>query len=172
MRPLPFLALPVAALAALAGCAQDGDYPSLAQRPAELEYARESGQVPTSPRAAADDVAVSDRIAALTAEARGGEAEFEAAYGAASAAAGRAGPEGSDSWIEAQQAISRLSVAQARTTRALADLDQFALARAGEAASLSPADEARLRAAVEAVQALANAQSERLARLEASLRGG
>ena len=171
MRPLPPLAMLLPALAALAGCAEDGAYPSLAQRPAELEYAKEAAAVPAAPAPATDDPEVAERVAALTAEARAGESEFEAAFGPASAAVAKAGAAGSDSWVEAQQALSRVTAAQARTTRALADLDGFALSRAGEG-PLSPADEERLRAGVEAAQAIANRQAERLARLEQSLSRG
>ncbi|HEY0412369.1 MAG TPA: hypothetical protein VGD66_04430 [Allosphingosinicella sp.] len=166
--PITLLAPP---LLGLAGCAEGGAYPSLAQRPAERQYAEEMARGPVAATpAVADDPAIAARIAALTAEARQGQAEFDAAFAPAAAAVARAGPSGSDGWTQAQQAVSRAASAQGRTTRALADLDQYALERAQRA--LSAADRERLKAAGEALQALAAGQAERMARLEASLRRG
>jgi hypothetical protein len=163
------LTLLLAPLAWLPGCAEDGSYPSLAQRPAERQYAEEKARLPAPPAPLPDDPAVAERIAGLAADARRGESEFEAAYAAAAAAAARAGAPGSDGWAEAQQKLSRAAAAQARTTGALAELDRFALDRAG-AGTLSAADTERLRAATAEIRALADGQSERVNRLEASLR--
>jgi hypothetical protein len=168
-RRAAFLPLFLAPLAWLAGCAQDGPFPSLAQRPAEREYAQELARVPAPPAALPDDPAVAERIGGFAADARRGASEFETAYATAAAAAARAGAPGSDGWAEAQQAVSRAAAAQATTTRALAELDRFALDRAG-ADALSAADAERLRAATAELQALADGQAERVNRLEASLR--
>jgi hypothetical protein len=168
-RRAAFLFLFLAPLAWLGGCAEDGPFPSLAQRPAEREYARELTTVPAAPAPLPDDPAVAERVAGFAADARRGASEFEAAYAAAAAAAARAGGPGSDSWAEAQQAVSRAAAAQATTTRALADLDRFALDRAHDTA-LSAADSERLRAATTELQALVDGQAERVNRLETSLR--
>ncbi|MEA3063608.1 MAG: hypothetical protein QOJ27_36, partial [Sphingomonadales bacterium] len=66
------------------------------------------------------------------------------------------------------QALSRLESARARSTAALADLDALATGRA-KAGTLGPGDAERLRAAVAEFQALADAHSERIKRLEALL---
>src|SRR5947208_16850674 len=96
-RSSAFLLLPLAtAIAALGGCAQDGPFPSLAVRPAERQYAEEARREPTAPVPLPDDPAVAERVAALAAEARRGEGEFNEAYGAAAALAARAGAAGSD----------------------------------------------------------------------------
>jgi len=87
---------------------------------------------------------------------------------AAHAAAARAGGSGSDSWVEAQQALSRVESARARTTAALADLDALAVERAA-AGTLSQGDSERLSAATAEIQALADGQSDRLRRLGESL---
>jgi hypothetical protein len=163
------LPLLLPALAWLAGCAEDGPFPSLAQRPAERQYAEEKARLPAPPAPLPDDPAVAERIAGLAGEARRGESEFEAAYAAAAAAAAQAGAPGSDGWAEAQQKVSRAAAAQGRTAGALAELDRFALDRAG-AGTLSAADAERLRAATEELRALADGQSERVNRLEATLR--
>ena len=159
--PLAFLL----ALLFASACAAPGPYPSLAPRPAEKLNPDEEERQPT---AQPDDPALAARIAGLEAEARAGAAEFDAALPAAEAAVGSAGAAGSDGWIEAQQAVSRLEAARARTTAALADLDQLALERAA-AGTLGTGDRDRLRAATAAIQALADSQSERLLRLEERL---
>ena len=149
-----------------AGCAAPGPYPSLAPRPAEKAYAEDAEERKPTPQP--DDPALAGEIDRLLAEARAGGAAFEAALPAAEAAAGAAGAAGSDSWIEAQQALSRLETARARTTAAQADLDRLAVERTA-AGTLGPGDSERLRRATEAIQALADAQADRLQRLGTSL---
>jgi hypothetical protein len=129
--------------ALLAGCVTEGPFPSLAPRPDERlaieEPVREAPSV-------ADDPAVRARIAALLAEARQGDRTFEADYGAAARAGARAGPVGSNGWIEAQQALSRVEAARGRTGDAAAELHQLALERADQ--PLSAADRQALDDAV------------------------
>ena len=148
-----------------AACAAPGPYPSLAPRPAEKAYAGEDERQPTPQP---DDPALAAEIDRLAAAARDGAADFDAALPAAQAAASASGSAGSDSWIEAQQALSRLEAARARTTAALADLDRLAVERAS-AGTLGDGDRQRLRAATADIQALADAQADRLRRLGASL---
>src|SRR4051812_21531900 len=169
MAPLPRLLLLAPALLAAAGCAENGTFPSLAQRPAERAYELERDAVLPPAPARPDDPAVARRVAELVAEAEAGQAEFERAAGAARAAVAKGGAPSSDSWIEAEQAVSRVSAAGARTGSALADLDRYAADETNSNA-LSEADAARLRDAVSRVQALADAQAAEIARLEASLR--
>ncbi|MEA3033910.1 MAG: hypothetical protein QOH86_1926 [Sphingomonadales bacterium] len=169
MGPLPRLFLLAPALLAVAGCAENGPFPSLAQRPAERVYEAERDAVLPPAPARPDDPAVARRVAELTAEAEAGHAEFERAAGAARAAVAKSGAVNSDGWIEAEQAVSRASAAGARTGRALADLDRYAADETNSTA-LSEADAARLRDAVARVQGLADAQAGEVARLEASLR--
>jgi hypothetical protein len=158
--------LPAAMLAALlGGCAAEGDYPSLAPRPVEKELAATD---PAPPAPLPDDPALAKRVAALAAEAQRGEAEFEAALPAARSAVAGAGAPGGESWVEAQQALSRLEAARRATVQALADLDALALAEAGKT-SLSGADLERLRAAVAALQAIADRQHDQIAGLQARL---
>jgi hypothetical protein len=148
-----------------AACAAPGPYPSLAPRPAETAYAGEDERQPTPQP---DDPALAAEIDRLAAAARAGAADFDAALPAAEAAAGAAGATGSDSWVEAQQALSRLEAARARTTAAIADLDRLAVERAS-AGTLGEGDAARLRAATAELQAVADAQVDRLRHLGESL---
>jgi len=150
-----------AAAALLAGCVSQGPFPSLAPRPAEMADWTEE-PVRTAPTVA-DDEALGTRIAALLAGAREGRREFEADLAAAEQAAARAGGEGSDSWIEAQQALSRLEASRGRTMQAAEELHRIRLARAE--VPTSPADLEALDAAIEAAAAIAAGQQERIDRL-------
>ncbi len=163
------LRTPLAILTALlvaAACAAPGPYPSLAPRPAEKAQAEDADEREPAPQP--DDPALAERIAGFDAEAQAGAAEFDAALPPAEAAVAAGGAPGSDSWIEAQQAVSRLEAARAKTTATLADLDALSVERSG-AGTLSAGDRERLRAAIAGVQALADAQAERIRRLEARL---
>lgn len=165
------LAVPLllsAAVLAPAGCAPPGPYPSLEPRPIEKRLAA-SEEEPVAP-AAADDAGLPARIAPLLAEARRGAAEFRAALPAAQAAAAAAGTPESDSWIEAQQALSRLEAAGAVTGKALADLDALAMAEA-QARVLSPGDLELLEAAVREAQAIAERQRAETAGISARIGG-
>ncbi|HEU0099822.1 MAG TPA: hypothetical protein VFQ67_13745 [Allosphingosinicella sp.] len=161
----PQLAILLPALLA-AGCAAPGPYPSLAPRPAEKAYAEDAEERKPIPQP--DDPALAGEIDRLLGEARAGAAEFESALPAAQSAASAAGAAGSDSWIEAQQALSRVEAARARTTAAIADLDRLAVERTS-AGTLGSGDSERLRRATEEMQALADSQADRLQRLGASL---
>jgi hypothetical protein len=156
---LPILAAALAAC--LAGCVSQGTYPSLALRPAEQEDWTEE-PVHAAP-VVADDAALRTRIAELAAEARAGERAFEADLPAAERATAQMGPAESDSWVEAQQAISRLQDSRGRTDQAAAELHQLRLARAGQ--STSVADLAALDGAIDEVGALAERQQQRLDRI-------
>ncbi len=117
----PFPALAIAAL--LAGCAVSGEYPSLAKRPFEKPPAN-----PTSPPPAAvvpSDPALQGRVADMLKLARAGVADFDATLPAAREAVrrGTGAAEGSDPWIEAQMAVSRLERTLEPARNALADLD-------------------------------------------------
>jgi hypothetical protein len=165
-RPNPLLPL-LAGLAALAGCAAPGPYPSLAPRPIEKMFG-EPG-VPPVVAPIPDDPAVAARVAAFLGEAQAGDRAFRAALPAAETAVRRAGPVGSDSWIQAQQAVSRAQAAQAEATRTLADLDRYAVEQAN-AKALSAADLQRLQAATADVQRLVASEHAEIVRLQAVLK--
>jgi hypothetical protein len=153
-------------LALAAGCAEPGPYPSLAPRPAEKAYAEDAEERKPTPQP--DDPALAGEIDRLLEAARAGAAEFDAALPAAQAAARAAGGTGSDSWIEAQQALSRLESARARTTAAVADLDRLSIERT-TAGTLGQGDSERLRRATEELQAVSSSQADRLQSLGQSL---
>lgn len=163
------LPLVLASLALTAGCASnEGDFPSLAQRPAEREYAAEqNGPIPVRPPLPADP-SVATRAEGFVAAARGAQGAFSSAYETAAAAVGKAGPPGSDSWVIAEQAVSRAVAAQAPLAKIGGELDDYAAARARET-PLAPADIERLHAATAEVERIAAEQAARIRRLEAAL---
>jgi hypothetical protein len=156
-----FLGLAALLAVCLAGCVSQGPFPSLAPRPAEQEDWTE--EPAHAAPAVADDAGLRTRIAALLGQARDGERAFNADLPAAERATAHIGAEGSDSWIEAQQAISRLEAARGRTDEAAGELHQMRLARSGQ--PTSAADLAALDAAIEDVGALVERQQQRLNRI-------
>jgi hypothetical protein len=165
-RPFPPLA---AAAALLAGCAAEGPFPSLAPRAVERQLANE--QPPAPPPIIPSDPATAGRIRDLVAAAREGDGAFRSALAAARPAVGGAGAAGSESWVAAQQAVSRAQAARAPTVNALADLDSLAVRLAAARPAASQADIANAVAAVETVQAIADAQEDALGGLRARLSG-
>jgi hypothetical protein len=154
------LALPLAA------CASEGPFPSLAPRAVEKEEAPVQAAPPAP-------VAADPRLAALLAElrarAREGHNQFQGALPGVERAAASAGAAGSEAWVEAQLAVSRLEAARAPVVSALAELDALLLARSNQAAPTNDADLAALQAAVAEVQAMADRQDSDIDRLAASL---
>ena len=121
-RPRLIVLAPIVLLGA---CASQGDYPSLAQRPAERvagTFAPEPGEVAPAPAPApsADLVA---RLAALQSAAKSLHAQFSDAVPAARRLAAPSGGTGTDSWASAQVALADLDSLRSRTAISLADLD-------------------------------------------------
>jgi hypothetical protein len=161
-RLLPVLA----AFLLAAGCAAGGTYPSLAPRPVEQLSFEEPIKVDPS---VAPDPALRARAGALLAQARAGDRDFEIAYARALPLVRSAGAAGSDSWIQAQEAVSRTEAARGETTRALAELDLLVAERSDD--PVNDAIWAEIVQAREAAQALANEQSRRIDQLKASVSG-
>ena len=121
--PHRILALLPAAL--LTACASTGDYPSLAQRPAERvegTFAPDTA-APAPPAPITPSADLSQRLAALERDAAAAHAEFRAATPAAERLAGAAGATASDSWAAAQIALADLDSLRSRAAIALAELD-------------------------------------------------
>ena len=160
MRRASLLIWPLAGL--LAGCISPGPFPSLAQRPGENEPIEEP--VRTAP-VVADDARLAARLAELVGQARQGMAAFNTAYGPAERLARNAGASGSDSWVEAQQALSRLEASRGETTAAASDLDQLNRARADQPTSAE--DQAAIDSAIAEIDRLAEEQTARIRRVTA-----
>ena len=152
----------LAASLLMCACTVDGPFPSLAQRPAEREAVTEPVRVmPNVPA----DAELEATVTALLAAARQGQDAFDAAYPPAEAAARAAGAPASDSWVAAQEQISRAEAARAETMRALGDLDRLVLARSD--APTNPGEAAALQATIADVERLALDQQTRIDRLKA-----
>jgi hypothetical protein len=165
MRLLPTHAAILTAASLLAGCAPQGDFPSLARRPAEDDRSVEE---PVRPAVeVARDEALRARVAELRGQAGAGDRAFDNAYAAAEAAVARAGTRESESWIEAQQALSRLEATREATMRAVAELDQLAIGRID--APTNEEDFSAINEAIAAAERIALAQQDRYDRLRGRL---
>ena len=151
----------------LEGCAAGGSYPSLLPRPAETTGT--TAPSPPTPPVAASDQALGARLAQLIAQSRQGQQQFEQALAGAGAKVAKAGAAGSESWIEAQQAVSRLEGARTPTVNALAELDAMARGRAEAGIATAEADLAAIGSAEGQVRALAEAQEREIIRLGSAL---
>ena len=143
---------------AVAACATSNSIePSLAPRAAEAIDPRLP--IASEPVLGPVDPALGARLEQLAAGGREGGRTFDAAVGQAEALAGAAGPRESESWIVAQQALSGLESARARTTAALSDVDAIAAGRIQSGAGLTPSDLAAVEAVSNELRTLADRQS-------------
>lgn len=154
-------------LAGLPACAAPGPYPSLEPREVERRYA--AGDPERVPTAAPDLPALPGNVAELLAEGRRGDSAFESAIAAARPLIARAGAAGSESWLAAQQALSRAEAARAPTVQAITGLDAYAADQTAKG-PLSPQDAERIASATAQLQEMATRQHAALASLRASLR--
>lgn len=160
---------PLLAAAAIAGCSTSPNAlePSLAPRAAEAIDPRVPipEKIPTGPA----DPALIDTIDKLVAEARGGVPAFEAREGEAARLAAAAGPVSSESWVAAQQSLSRLVEQFGVTTRVAADIDALASSRLKSNHWIKPADQQAIGSASAAVAAIGEPQAAAIARIRGEL---
>jgi hypothetical protein len=165
-RPISVLT-PLAALS-LAACASgmSGATPSLEKRAIEDRFAVVETAPPPAPGPLPTDLA--GRLAEWRARAARADRAFAAALAPteAAVAAARGAAVATESWITAQQALSRLAVARGPVGDALADVDALYLARQRDDSYDGLPEIATLRGEL---AALAAAQDERLAALAARL---
>lgn len=151
----------LAVLAGLAGCAQRGSFPSLALRPSENQDWT-AAPVRVAPHVA-DDPAVQRRLAELVGQAEAGARRFGADLPAARTAMAHGGAAGSEAWVLAEQAQSRLEAARGETEAAADQLQQLRLQHAD--AATSAADLAAIDAAIARVAALQGRQQAEMDRI-------
>lgn len=165
MRALLF---PLTAL--LAGCATpEVTAPSLAPRAAESIDPRVPVPEPVLPAAA--DAQLVARLEALVAQARAGDALFQAAADDARRLASAAGPPESESWVVAQQALSVAVAARAPVARAIAEIDSLGAERIQAQQGIAAANLRAILAAAAEVSAIDRRQSATVTGLQAELRG-
>ena len=174
-RPLPLLL----ASTLLPACAPTGGTPSLAPRAIEYQLSGRplppclAGTPTPAPSAAAptaQDPRLGPELDRLLGAARAGQSEFAAALPAAQRSASRAGASGSEAWIAAQLALSRLEAARGRTVDTLTEIEALLLARSN-AADANAQDLQRLEAAAAEVRSLAEAQEAEIDRISSALSG-
>jgi len=161
--------LPLAGAVVIAGCsrADIGPEPSLAPRAAEAIDPRVA--IPADVPPGSVDPAMARRLAALVAEARGAAPAFDVLSGAAERMVAVAGPATSESWIAAQQSLSRLVGQHGVTTRIAADIDAIAATRLETQRWIGPADQQAIAAAAAEVAAISNSQAATIVRLRERL---
>ena len=150
---VPFLALAIAGCATTAATTE----PSLGRRAAEAIDPRLP--IASEPVAGPVDPALARRLAELVAEGQAGARSFAAAEGQARSLAEAAGAKESESWVQAQQALSGLEAARAASTRALAEIDALAATRIA-GGGLAVADLAAVEAAAGELRAVTDGQSQ------------
>jgi hypothetical protein len=116
------------------------------------------------------DPALAEKLASLVAQARNGNAAFEAAAARAEALVAAAGAAQGESWIAAQQALSQAVAARAPTARALGDADALAAVAIAAKGGIAPADFAAIRSAAEIIADIDHRQAARIDALRTRLR--
>ena len=155
---------PIALLLMLSACSAPAmKEPSLSPRPAESIDPRVP--VPSDIPAGTVDAALAAQLAALVDLARSGAPEFDRRAAETAALANQAGPMASESWVAAQQSLSRLVEQQGITARAAADADKLAADRLQANKWLAPAEQAEIRRAQHAIAAIALPQLAEIDRL-------
>jgi hypothetical protein len=162
LRRLPVLPL----LAALAACASaQGEYPSLAIRPAE----RATGTmqpIPAEPVLTPLAPAALDKVSRLAADGQGNHQAFLAQVASARAAisGGRGAAVGSEAWARAEAALADVRAARSKTMIPLVDLDRM-LVDAGTQGEATD----RIAAARNEVDSLVASEDRTVAELSANL---
>ena len=154
----------------LAGCAApDVEAPSLAPRTAESIDPRVPVPEPVLPTAA--DAQLVASLDALVAQARSGDAAFQAAAADARRLAAAAGPRESESWVVAQQALSVAVAARAPVARAMAEIDAMGAQSVIELGGIGAANLRAILAAAAEVSAIDQREAATVSELQAALRG-
>jgi len=152
----------------LIGCAtSSATEPSLARRSAEAIDPRLP--IASEPTLGPVDATLAARLSQLIADSDAEAATFFAQVDQARALAEAAGPAQSESWILAQQALSGLEGARARSTRALADVDAIAATRIQSGPGLTAADRRAVEVASATLRAMTDRQSSIIDQLGARL---
>jgi hypothetical protein len=163
IRALPFAALLLTACTAPG----TGPEPSLALRPAEAIDPRLP--VTGSETAGPVDPALAAQLGQLVAGVRSASADFNAKEAVAGRLAVTAGPMASESWIAAEQALSRLIEQYGVTTAAAADVDALAAGRLASRRWISTPDREALAAAAAEIEAVSNSQAGAIDRIRSQL---
>jgi hypothetical protein len=161
-------AFPLLFAALLAGCSTpNAAIPSLEPRAAERIDPRVPVERPANDRPVSAGLAA--RLEALVAQARSGQAGFEAAIDAARRAADGAGATESESWIVAQEALSAAVKAREPAAMAISEIDSIGAELLVAQGGLAPADLTAIESAAEVAGAINRRQAEAVAAVQADL---
>ncbi len=158
INPMKRCLFPFVLLGLISGCAAKGSFPSLAPRPFELGKSVTTDTPPPALPLPPSDSALLTRLDALVRSAESTVRPFNTALAEAKRSVDGSGwSVGSESWVAAQMAISRLERTRdpARTALSAVDNEKRALLLGGPTADL-----AALNAAVERVEAINTAQGD------------
>ncbi|MBB4613233.1 hypothetical protein [Novosphingobium taihuense] len=157
----------------ISGCADRGQYPSLARRPAENAYRVPTGATPAPPVPAVMSDGMAARLEGLRNNAAKAHATFEGARGSATRAvsAARGAAKGSESWSVASVELARLESARAEAGLPLAELDRLETEASNRAVDGSDADLKAVLEARQEVEALVESETRVIDSLLAQLAG-
>ena len=148
----------------VAGCSTSpGPEPSLGPRAAEAIDPR-LPILETAPTGSVDP-ALAAQLQALVSTALAASPAFDARAAEANRLAAAAGPMASESWVAAEQALSRLVEQYGETTRVAGDIDALAANRLEGQRWVSPADRSAIAAAAAEVAAISDPQAAAIDRL-------
>jgi hypothetical protein len=160
--------LPLVATSILAACsAPSMQEASLAPRAAEAIDPRVP--IPNASVPGTVDPALAERLQALVSSVRATAPAFETREAEASRLASQAGPMASESWVAAQQALSRLVEQHGETTNAAANIDALASDRLEGQHWIKPADREAIAAAAAEVAAINDSQAAAIGRIAEKL---
>ena len=163
MRGFVFLAI-----LALGACsAPGGPYPSLQPRAAEAIDPRVPVVRPLNDRPVTASLAA--RLSVLVDQARSGNGAFDAAAAQAERLTAAAGPQQSEGWIAAQEALTAAIAARKQTATALGDIDALAASALQAQGGLAPNDLAAIKNAQAEVGSLDARQAARVAAMQKQL---
>ena len=151
----------------LCACAGKGAFPSLNPRPIEAQAAgllQEPDPQVAMPRPS--DPKIAARIEAIAQPALDSESAFDAAATNAERLMPKAGPSGSDSWVQAQMRVSALERSRYVVKSGLADLDNV---RRELMAAPKSEDLTKLEDRIRQIEALDARQDAAMQRLQAAL---
>jgi len=155
----------MAGLAGLSGCSAVADHPSLAPRAIERFTTTEPAPAPPPPVAMPEDASRQERAGLLLAQAIESDARFQERLAEVRTvvASGTGATPGSEAWVQAQQAISRIETLREPVSRTLADLDQLQIDAAQ--AGIGTEAEGELASATQKVASIDARQEEEIAAL-------
>ena len=150
------------------GCSSPGGpYPSLQPRAAERIDPRVPIEKPMNNRP--PNAAMTAQLQALVEEARGGEPAFDSAAGEAERLAASAGARESESWIQAQEALTAAVAARKPVATALGDIDEMGARALQTQGGIAPNDLAAIDRAAREVAAIDQKEAETVKAIQSRL---